>query len=60
MTGRNEIMDFLTTGFYAIVCGTLAAFAPQGTTRAIRAAIGAAVGVVTALLWPVLHGVLLR
>jgi hypothetical protein len=52
-------MDFLTTGFYAIVCGTLAAFAPQGTTRAIRAAMGAAVGIAAALLWPVLHRALM-
>jgi hypothetical protein len=53
-------MDVLTSGFYAIVCGALAAFAPQGSTRLVRALIGAAVGLVAAGAWPILHGVLLR
>ncbi len=39
-------MDPLTSGFYAVVCGSLAAFAPQGATRTVRAAIGAGVGLV--------------
>ena len=30
-------MDPLTSGFYAIVCGSLAAFAPQGSARWVRA-----------------------
>jgi hypothetical protein len=53
-------LDVLTSGFYAIVCGLLAAFAPQGSTRLIRALIGAAVGVVAAGAWPLLHGFILR
>ncbi len=53
-------MDPLTSGFYAIVCGGLAAFAPQGATRLVRAAIGAGVGLVAAAAWPILHGLLLR
>ena len=53
-------MDVLTSAFYAVVCGALAAFAPQGATRLVRAAIGAAVGLVAAGAWPVLHGLLLR
>ena len=53
-------MDVLTSGFYAIVCGALAAFAPQGSTRIVRALIGGAVGLVAAGAWPILHGVLLR
>jgi hypothetical protein len=53
-------MDVLTSGFYAIVCGALAAFAPQGSTRPIRALIGAAVGLLAAGAWPVLHGLILR
>ena len=53
-------MDPLTSGFYAIICGSLAAFAPQGATRLVRAAIGAGVGLVAAAAWPILHGLLLR
>jgi hypothetical protein len=53
-------MDALTSGFYAIVCGSLAAFAPQGSTRLVRALIGIAVGIVAAAAWPTLHGLLLR
>jgi hypothetical protein len=53
-------MDVLTSGFYAIVCGALAAFAPQGSTRLLRGAIGAVVGLVAAGAWPLLHGLLLR
>lgn len=52
-------MDVLTTGFYAIVCGGLAAFVPQASTRVIRAAVGAGVGIVAAALWPTLHGALM-
>jgi hypothetical protein len=53
-------LDVLTSGFYAIVCGALAAFAPQGSTRLVRGAIGVAVGVGAATLWPMLHGLILR
>ena len=53
-------MDVLTSGFYAVVCGALAAFAPQGSTRIVRAAIGAGVGLVAAGAWPILHGILLK
>jgi hypothetical protein len=59
MTERSKTMDVLTTGFYAIVCGALAAFVPQANKRIIRAAIGAGVGIFAALLWPVLHGALM-
>ena len=53
-------MDPLTSGFYVIVCGALAAFAPQGATRIVRALIGAVVGLAAAAAWPTLHGLLLR
>jgi hypothetical protein len=53
-------MDVLTSGFYAIVCGALAAFAPQGSSRIVRGAIGVGVGLVAAAAWPVLHGLLPR
>lgn len=53
-------MDVLTSGFYAIVCGVLAAFAPQGSTRLVRAVIGAGIGLVAAFTWPILHGLILR
>ena len=53
-------MDVLTSTFYALVCGALAAFAPHGATRLVRAAIGAGVGLVAAAAWPILHGLLLR
>jgi hypothetical protein len=53
-------MDVLTSTFYALVCGGLAAFAPQGATRIVRGAIGVLVGLAAASLWPLLHGLLLR
>jgi hypothetical protein len=53
-------MDFLTSVFYAGICGGLAAFAPQGSARWVRALIGIAVGFVAAAAWPTLHGLLLR
>ena len=53
-------MDPLTSGFYAVVSGALAAFPPQGAPRIVRAAIGAGVGLAAASAWPILHGLLLR
>ena len=52
-------MDVLTTIFYAGVCGVLAAFVPQANARAIRAAIGAAVGIAATVIWPVIHRLLI-
>ena len=57
---EEQFMDVLTAGFYAAVCGVLAAFAPQGSARWVRGLIGMAVGIVAAGAWPVLHGMLLR
>jgi|GEM_PF-689341 hypothetical protein len=41
--------------FYGLVCGALAAFAPLLGTRPRRALIGAVVGIVAAILLPVLR-----
>ena len=44
------IFDPTAMIFYAVVCGTLAAFAPSLGGRMIRAAIGAGVGFVAAIV----------
>tara|TARA_Y100000815_G_scaffold14654_1_gene12839 strand:+ start:132750 stop:132917 length:168 start_codon:yes stop_codon:yes gene_type:complete len=41
--------------FYGLVCGTLAAFAPSFGTRPRRALIGAIVGIVAAILLPIVR-----
>jgi hypothetical protein len=50
-------MDTLTMIFYALVCGGLAALAPNFGSLAIRAVIGAVTGLVAAGVWPALHGI---
>jgi hypothetical protein len=45
-------MDATNLVFYAAVCGTLAAFAPQGRGRPVRAAIGIVVGLLAASALP--------
>ena len=59
LTERNKAMYVLTTIFYSGVCGVLAAFVPQGNARAVRAAIGAGVGIAAAAIWPVIHRLLM-
>jgi hypothetical protein len=45
-------LDATNLAFYAAVCGTLAAFAPQGSGRPVRAAIGVVVGLLAASTLP--------
>lgn len=45
-------------GFYAVVCGCLSAAAPSMSSRAVRLAIGALVGIAAAAVLPVLRGML--
>lgn len=46
------VIDPVAMGFYAAICAALAAYAPAGTGRAVRLAIGAAVGIVAAFALP--------
>ncbi len=51
-------MDLFALGFYGIICGLLSVFAPQLGTFYIRFGIGAAIGVVSAFVLPILKGVI--
>jgi hypothetical protein len=51
-------VDTTNLVFYAAVCGTLAAFAPQGSGRPLRAAIGIVVGLLAASALPYLKSLL--
>ncbi len=51
-------MDPIAIVFYALVCGVLSLFAPNMGGRVPRLAIGAVVGVVAALLLPVLKSLM--
>lgn len=52
-------MDFVSIGFYACICGLLGVFAPHLRTPAIRLGVGAVVGVIAALVLPVLKGTMM-
>jgi hypothetical protein len=47
--------DQLAIVFYAVVCGVLAAFAPAFGGRAMRAVIGAGVGLAAASILPLVR-----
>lgn len=49
-------MDPIAIVFYAVICGTLSAFAPQFGGMAPRLAIGAAVGIAAAIVLPLIKG----
>ena len=49
-------MDPISLAFYAIVCGCLSVFAPNLGGFAPRLAVGAGVGIVAALVLPLLRG----
>lgn len=51
-------MDPVNLVFYAAVCGTLAAVAPQGKSRVIRGVFGIVVGLFAAGILPFLKGLL--
>ena len=48
-------MDPVNLAYYAFICGGLAAYAPQVTSRIVRTVLGLAVGGISAALLPVLH-----
>lgn len=51
-------MDPIAIAFYAVICGCLSAVAPNLGGMPIRLAIGAVVGVIAALVLPMVKGVL--
>lgn len=51
-------MDPLNLIYYAVVCGGLAAFAPQVSNRVQRLVLGLGVGAASAALLPLAHSVI--
>ncbi len=51
-------MDIIALGFYACVCGLLSIFAPQLGTIYVRLGVGAAVGAVSAVVLPLVRGMM--
>lgn len=51
-------MDPLNLTYYAVVCGGLAAYAPQVSNRIARLVLGLGVGGISAALLPMVHGLL--
>lgn len=53
-------MNFDSTSliWYAVVCGALAAFAPQFGGRVVRLSVGAIVGIVAATILPAVRGMI--
>ena len=49
-------MEPISLIFYAVVCGLLSLFAPSLGGRLPRLAVGAGVGVIAAIVLPVLRG----
>lgn len=49
-------MDFVSLGFYAIICGLLGVAAPNMGPPAMRLGIGAAIGIIAAILLPMIRG----
>ena len=49
-------MDMISLGFYAVICGLLSFLAPNLGPPFLRLGIGAAVGIVAAILLPFLKG----
>jgi hypothetical protein len=47
-------MDPITITFYALVCGALSAYAPPGLARILRFLLGVAVGVLAAIILPLI------
>jgi hypothetical protein len=47
-------MDLVSLTYYAVVCGCLALVAPRLNPLAVRVIVGVAVGILAALLLPVL------
>lgn len=53
-------MNFDSTSliWYAVVCGALAAFAPQFGGRIVRLSVGAVVGIIAASALPAIKGMM--
>jgi hypothetical protein len=48
-------MDPVNLAYYAVICGCLAAYAPNVSNRILRMIVGLGVGGISAALLPVLH-----
>ena len=51
-------MDPIAIAFYAIVCGCLSAASPVVPSMPMRLAIGAGVGIVAAVILPLVRGLI--
>ncbi|MGV6811273.1 MAG: hypothetical protein ACWA47_03430 [Brevirhabdus sp.] len=51
-------MDPIAIAFYAVICGCLSAVAPNLGGMPVRLTIGAVVGVIAALVLPMVKGML--
>ena len=51
-------MEPVSLVFYAVICGLLSLFAPSLGGRVVRLATGAVVGVIAAIVLPILQGTL--
>ena len=51
-------MDYTAMAFYALVCGGIGAFAPRLSLVWQRFAVAALIGIVAALVLPILRGAL--
>ncbi|SFI59431.1 hypothetical protein [Jannaschia pohangensis] len=49
-------LDVTALAFYGVLCSLLAAFAPQTPRIWVRALVGGMVGIVAAVLLPILRG----
>lgn len=48
-------MDPVNLTYYAVICGGLAAYAPEVSNRLLRMIVGLGVGGISAALLPLLH-----
>ena len=51
-------MDIIALGFYAVICGLLSVFAPHLGTFYVRFGIGAVIGAVSAVVLPMIKGMM--
>ena len=51
-------MDLTAVIFYGVVCGALGAFAPSLGSRLARVAVGGGIGIVSALVLPLLRNMM--
>jgi len=53
----QSFMDWMTAGYYAVVCGILASVVPPGIRLIVRFVVGACVGIVAAGVLPMVQSV---